>query len=168
MSALADRKHELARRRAIDVAGTVSTWVGTGQVLLAAFALGASFGPAPLAPMELVVAVLGVLLVSFVASMPFAKRRLERTAKRTFDVEEGRHTRRIVVYDDYAMIGPELVPFLALTSVEREGKVLVLRYRDPDHDGLVLRELVGPRETLDALAALLHPPPSLPTLPADL
>ncbi|MCK6551065.1 hypothetical protein L6R52_34840 [Myxococcota bacterium] len=168
MSALADKKNELVRRRAIDVAGTVSTWVGTGQVLLAAFALGASFGPAPLRPIELVVAVLGVLLVTLLASVPFAKRRLERAAKYVYAVEEGRHARRIFVYDDYVMIGPELVPFLALTSVEREGKVLVVRYRDPDHDGLVLRELAGPRETLDPLAAHLHPPPSLPNPPADL
>lgn len=159
MSKLAEARDEIRRHRALDAVRTVSSWMSAGQVLFAAFALGASRGPGPLRPAELVAGAIAVALVSLVVSSRVAKRRLEQGAEETVSLLEGRHARRLLVFAEYLLIDEEIIPRAAIRSADVEESGLVLRYEDPDRGGVVLRELAADLPRLQRLAVRLTPRP---------
>jgi hypothetical protein len=148
---LAEKQDAILRRRAIEATWAVIWAVGSAELMFAAFAIGSSFGPTPLRPVEILFGSTVFFLSGAILSFRLARRRQERGAHLRARVREGRKEHRVVVFDDHLMIGSEVVLKEALTSAELDDRGLVLRYRDPRYEGAVLRELTGERRVLEEI-----------------
>ncbi len=137
------RVERIRRRRSVQAANAALTAIVSVQLAFAAFAIGHALGPAPMRRIELVAGIALSFLLGIALSVPFVRRRLEAGAHLKVDVTEGRHRRRVLVFDDHLVLDQEVVMFEQLTSVALEGSRLVVKYEDPIHGGPMLRELEG-------------------------
>lgn len=142
------------RRRLEAMAGLVSA-VAVGQLFFAAFAFGHSRGPTSMGTGELLSGMVGALFLSVLIAALLRRRRLERRADVVLRAREGRHARRVAVFERHVTIDDEVVLRAAVDRVEREPGRIRLRYIDPRHSGPVLRELEGDRADLDRLGEAL-------------
>lgn len=150
------RLDEIRRARRVRVVGGVLFCIAIGQLFFAAFAFGHSRGPVPLRPIELLAGVGLALVFGGVLAATTARRRLEDTSDFVVRVTEGRHRRRVAVFDDFFTIDEEIVLGQTVQTAEVDDGRLILRYVDPRFDGPVLRELEGERTTLGQIASALH------------
>lgn len=155
---LLSRLQEVEQRRRLEsVAGLLSA-IAVGQLLFAAFAFGHAQGPTALRLTEVLAGLTGALLISVIAASLLRRRRLERRAERVLILAEGRHKRRIAIYERHLTIDDEVVLFDAVRGVEPSEGRLVVRYQDPRAGGPVLRELEGVSSALDDVARALSAP----------
>src|SRR5262249_36992821 len=136
-------------------ARTLISAIATTEFLLASFSIGAYFGPGPLKPIEIALGGGAALALGVGAALPMIRRRLEKDATFSATFSEGRRAVRAVVFEDYFLLGPEVVLRALVSSVELETDVLVLRYQDPRYGGVVLRELAGDAGARERLAGML-------------
>lgn len=153
-----DDREQLRTRLAVIQRERKLKWLGgflsstaVAQLLFASFAFGHSRGPMPLTPLELV-AGMGLALV-FGVSLAFltSRRRMEKRSSLVARLSEGRHTRRVAVFDDFFTIDQEVVLDGSIDRLDVQDDKLVLRYVDPRFDGPVLRELGGTPTVLEKL-----------------
>jgi hypothetical protein len=149
---LTEKQNAIVRRRAMDATWAVLWSIGSAELMFASFAIGASFGPVPLRPIEVLLGSTAFFISGAILSFWLARRRQERGARLHARVREGRKEHRVVLFDDHLTIGGEVVLREAITSTELDDRGLVVRYRDPRFDGAVLRELTGDRQVLEELA----------------
>jgi hypothetical protein len=157
-SSIPDQQFRLRKQRIAIAARALLSSLMVAQVLFASFAVGAHFGPVPLRPLELLLGSSMAILFALVVAPAVIRRRLEDGATLTASLREGRKTTRVVLFDDYLVLGPEIVLKASITSAEIDGSVLVLRYRDPRFEGVVLRELSGETPLLERIAASVDRP----------
>lgn len=146
---------EVRRRRGQKVLVLLFSAAAIAQVLFASFAFGHSRGPVPLKGSELVLGIGLAGLLGVAAAALLAPRRLRKGARLEARLGEGRHRRRVVMFDDYFLIGREIVLYETVRVARQEGERLILRYIDPRFEGPVLRELEGPEELVRAVAEQL-------------
>jgi hypothetical protein len=151
MTELAETQSAILRRRAIEATWAVLWSVGSAELLFASFAIGATLGPVPLRPIEVLLGSTVFFAIGVIASFWLARKRQEAGSRFQTRVRDGRHERRVVVFDQYLTIGPEVVIKEAITEVALDERGLVLRYRDPRFEGPVLRELSGETADLEEL-----------------
>lgn len=140
---LSERHAEIRSERISRAVRTVIWTIAIALLLFASFAIGTALGPAPLSPLEILIGIGLAIALGAVWAIPVARRRLETGARSKIVLGEGRGKVRMVAFDDYFTLGPEIVLRVSVTSVEVEPRALVLRYRDPRYEGVVLRELTG-------------------------
>lgn len=157
MTELAETQNSILRKRAVDTTWAIIWAVGSAELLFAAFAIGAALGPMPLRPIEVLIGSTAFFATGVVASFWLAKRRQEEGSLFELEVRDGRHARRVVVFDRYLSIGSEIVVKEAITELELDERGLVLRYVDPRYEGPVLRELSGDPTALSKLKELAKP-----------
>jgi hypothetical protein len=149
-------RHLAIRKNRISAAArSLALCLGVAQLLFASFAVGTAFGPAPLRPLELVLGFALTIIFGASAWPLLLRTRLEHGARLVSVLREGRRTTRTVVFDDHFVLGPEIVLCDSIVSAELDGSVLVLRYKDPRYEGVVLRELSGPSDVLRMMASAL-------------
>ena len=146
------RVEQIRRQRAIKAANAALSAIVMVQLLFASFAIGHALGPSPMRRLELVFGIAMSFILGIVLSLPFVRRRLESGASLKVDVTEGRHRRRVLVFEDHLVLDQEVVMFDQVKSADVEGGKLVLKYDDPIHGGRMLRELEG-GEALTSLAS---------------
>lgn len=151
MTALADRQAALAERRAKGATLAFFIAIGSAELMFLSFAVGSALGPFPLRPLEIVLGSTASFALGAGAATLMARRHLLKGSRFSCVVVEGRKKHRVVLFDDYLTIGREIVLREAIESVVVEARGLVLRYKDPKHDGPVLRELSGAVGELEAL-----------------
>ncbi len=151
-----ERFEDIKRQRTLQsVAGALSSVV-VCQVLFASFAVGHQRGPTPMTPLELIAGVTLALVLGIAFALPTIRRRLETDAEFRLGAVEGRHKRRVVLFEDHLVIDQDVVLLPAIDKAELKGTGLVLRYRDPTLEGPVLRELEGEESKLKRLQSELR------------
>ena len=155
---LSEKQNIILRRRAMEATWAVLWAIGSAELMFGAFAVGAAFGPTPLRPIEVLLGSTAFFICGAVISFWLARRRQEKGAKLFARVREGRREHRVVVFDDHLTIGGEVVLREAITSTELDERGLVLRYKDPRFEGMVLRELTGERRALEDIKGSLPDP----------
>lgn len=148
---LAERLDLILRRRASEATWAVVWAIGSAELMFGSFAIGSSFGPQPLRPLEVLIGSTAFFMTGAAVSFWLARKRQERGAKLHARVHEGRKEHRVVVFDDHLTIGNEVVLKEAIATVELDDRGLVIRYRDARLEGMVLRELSAEKEVLQAL-----------------
>jgi hypothetical protein len=147
------RVEQIRRHRSLRAANAALSAIVVVQLLFASFAIGHALGPAPMRRLELVAGIALSFLIGIGLSLPIVRRRLESGASLRVDVTEGRHRRRVLVFDDHMVLDQEVVMFDQVRSTDLDGNRLVLKYDDPIHGGRMLRELEGTRHGLADLVA---------------
>jgi hypothetical protein len=145
------RVEQIRRQRALKAANAALTAIVVVQLLFASFAIGHALGPAPMRKLELVAGIALSFLVGIALGLPFVRRRLESGAALKVDVTEGRHRRRVLVFEDHLVLDQEVVMLDQVTSADLDGNRLVIKYEDPAHGGRMLRELEGTPDGLSTL-----------------
>jgi hypothetical protein len=147
------RVETIRRQRALKAANAALSAIVMVQLLFASFAIGHALGPSPMRRLELVAGIALSFVIGIVLSLPFVRRRLESGAQLKVDVTEGRHRRRVLVFDDHLVLDQEVVMLDQVTSADLEGGKLVLKYEDPVHGGRMLRELEGTGDGMSTLVS---------------
>lgn len=151
MSDLAQKLDLILRRRASEATWAVVWAIGSAELMFGSFAIGSSFGPQPLRPLEVLIGSTAFFMSGAAVSLWLARKRQERGARLVARVREGRKEHRVVVFDDHLTLGGEVVLKEAIATLELDDRGLVIRYRDARLEGMVLRELTGDKQLLDAL-----------------
>jgi hypothetical protein len=163
-----DRIHEIER------AQRLKSWVGAarvvlvGQVLFAAFVFGHSRGPMPMPPMEMVAGMSVTLLLTLLLVPFFARRETHIGTDEVGWLREGRHRRRLLVFDDCFIVDGEVVLFDQVLRHRLDPEALSVRYFDPKHDGPVQRDFEAPPRVLERLARRFPPVDDASRLRGDL
>jgi hypothetical protein len=147
------RVETIRRQRALKAANAALSAIVVAQVSFASFAIGHALGPSPMRKLELVAGIALSFVFGVALGLPLVRRKLEAGAHLKVDVTEGRHRRRVLVFDDHLVLDQEVVMLEQVTSADLEGNRLVLKYEDPAHGGRMLRELEGATDGLTTLRA---------------
>lgn len=150
------RLAEIQRARRVRSIGGALTWIAVGQLFFAAFAFGHSRGPVPLRPIELLAGMGLALIFGSVLAVGTTRRRLENTSQLVLRLTEGRHRRRIAVFQDFFTIDQEVVLGGTVERIDRNDERMTIRYLDPRFDGPVLREFAGHPSPIEKLCAELQ------------
>ena len=143
--------------------------ITVGQVLFGAFVFGHSQGPIRPQAAEVGAGMIATLLVSLAVAPWLAHRKRREGTVWAGSVHEGSHRRPLMIYDDVAILGGEVVLYDLVERCELgpDDATLHLRYLDPEHGGPVVRDLSGPPEALRRVARRAerqtegrNPPPS--------
>lgn len=149
---------DVERRRRLEAVASLLSSVAVGQLFFAAFAFGHAQGPMGLRPLEVLVGMSFVLMVSVGVAGMVRRRRLEARASAVMVLQEGNKRRRVALFDAYLTIDQEVVLYRGVRSAKVEDGHLLLRYVDPQHSGPVLREFEGGDEAIAAIAGALPAP----------
>ncbi|MEM1022424.1 MAG: hypothetical protein AAGD10_16835 [Myxococcota bacterium] len=150
------RVQQIERIQRLKAATGVTSTVLVGQVLFGAFVFGHGRGPVPIRGIEVLAGMAAALLLSLLFAPWWARRRTREGASWVGHLQEGRHARRLLVFDDCFIIEGEVILYEEVLRHEADGERLSLRYRDPKHEGPVLREFEGPPEATRRLARRLE------------
>lgn len=151
------RIDEIRRTRSLRAANGALVAIVVSQLLFASFAVGHALGPTPLRRLELAAGIALSFLAGVALALPVVRRRLEAGARLRADLSEGRHRRRVLLFDDHMVLDQEVVMLADVESAARDGRKLLLRYADPAHGGRMLRELSGDVQEVDDLVRSLTP-----------
>lgn len=138
-------------RRTRGVSATIAT-VAFAQLLFASFVYGHGRGPVPMRASEVLLGMLAALIVALALAPLVVRRRRKKEAAFGGTAREGRHTRRVLAYDDYFVVSGEVILYDMVERFRAAGDRLELRYWDPRHEGPVLREIEAPEPLVDRLA----------------
>ncbi len=157
----AGRVQAIERIQRLKAATGVTSAVLVGQVLFGAFVFGHGRGPVPIRGIEVLAGMSAALLLSLLFAPWWARRRAQEGASWVGRLREGRHTRRLLVFDDCFIVEGEVILYDQVLRHQQDGERLTLRYRDPKHEGPVHREFDGPEEAVRRLRRRMEKAPAL-------
>ncbi|MGF1508468.1 MAG: hypothetical protein ACFB9M_03085 [Myxococcota bacterium] len=158
----------LTRVQEVEHAQRSKAWAGAtsfvllGQVLFGAFVVGHNLGPFDMPLREVLIGMTVSLLFTLIWAPYFARRRRRQGADFSGVLREGRHKRNLLIFEDCFIVDGEVILFDHVHRFEAGGTTLSVRYRDPKHDGPVLREFEAPEPVVHRLIRRFPSPERTP------